>query len=377
MKKSSGGSCTESTLNHSWRDYFDEKRRISCHSRRAVFNVYSYGTKGPVIFCIHGGGYSGLTWAPLVQELQQKIGSDFRVLAPDLRCHGDTETSDDNNLSIETLVDDITAIWCSIFEGFNDSGKETRLVLVGHSAGGAIAVRTALKESISHYLAGLIVIDVVEGTAMQSLDKMLFVLAQRPTAFETVEKAVEWAIESGMCKRRTSAEISVPSMLKQVSCSLGEDGRGTGDEESSSPILPSVSRHGISSRPPKYPIASGLVTIGEEDDGQGSRKGSLGRDTRTNSSIQWTWRTPLADSSKYWHGWFEGLSSAFLQVSCPKILVLAGTDRLDTPLMIAQMQGKFQLLVVGKAGHAVHEDEPGQVAQVLCNFFNRFKILDM
>lgn len=41
------------------------------------------------------------------------------------------------------------------------------------------------------------------------------------------------------------------------------------------------------------------------------------------------------------------------QVPCPKMLLLAGTDRLDKVLTIGQMQGKFQLAVLPMAGHAI------------------------
>lgn len=38
-----------------------------------------------------------------------------------------------------------------------------------------------------------------------------------------------------------------------------------------------------------------------------------------------------------------------------RLLILAGTDRLDKTLMIGQMQGKFQLEVVTDVGHMLHE----------------------
>lgn len=40
-------------------------------------------------------------------------------------------------------------------------------------------------------------------------------------------------------------------------------------------------------------------------------------------------------------GWFKGLSKLFLESRVLKLLVLAGTDRLDTDLTIGQMQGMF------------------------------------
>lgn len=55
-------------------------------------------------------------------------------------------------------------------------------------------------------------------------------------------------------------------------------------------------------------------------------------------------------------GWFTGLSNLFLSVKVPKLLLLAGTDRLDKDLTIAQMQGKFQLVVLPAVGHVIQED---------------------
>ena len=54
--------------------------------------------------------------------------------------------------------------------------------------------------------------------------------------------------------------------------------------------------------------------------------------------------------------------------------MLAGTDRLDTPLNIAQMQGKFQLVLVPEAGHVIHEDEPGRTAAAVLGFLKQFRI---
>ena len=54
-------------------------------------------------------------------------------------------------------------------------------------------------------------------------------------------------------------------------------------------------------------------------------------------------------------GWFTGLSSKFLSARTARVLILAGTERLDKELMIGQMQGKFQLVVLANVGHMVHE----------------------
>jgi protein phosphatase methylesterase 1 len=68
------------------------------------------------------------------------------------------------------------------------------------------------------------------------------------------------------------------------------------------------------------------------------------------------WRTNLFKSEVFWEGWFKGLSKEFLSVPVNKMLLLAGTDRLDTELTIAQMMGKFALKMLPFVGHVIQED---------------------
>jgi protein phosphatase methylesterase 1 len=53
------------------------------------------------------------------------------------------------------------------------------------------------------------------------------------------------------------------------------------------------------------------------------------------------WRIDLGQTEKYWSGWFKGLSNTFLNCPVPKMLLLAGIDRLDKDLTVGQMQGEF------------------------------------
>ncbi|MCP9263581.1 PME-1 [Dirofilaria immitis] len=88
----------------------------------------------------------------------------------------------------------------------------------------------------------------------------------------------------------------------------------------------------------------------------------------------YTWRIDLSKTEPHWIGWFKGLSKLFLSCRAPKLLVLAGVDRLDTDLIVGQMQGKFQETILPKAGHAVQEDSPEDLADTLASFAirNRF-----
>lgn len=71
---------------------------------------------------------------------------------------------------------------------------------------------------------------------------------------------------------------------------------------------------------------------------------------------RYVWRTDLASSAPYWKGWYLGLSQLFLSVKAPKILMLAGSDRLDKTLTIGQMQGKFQMSLLPKVRPALMTD---------------------
>lgn len=64
-------------------------------------------------------------------------------------------------------------------------------VLMGHSMGGAIAVHATNNNCIPSVVA-LIVIDVVEGTAVDALASMQSFLRSRPTSFKSVKDAITW-----------------------------------------------------------------------------------------------------------------------------------------------------------------------------------------
>ena len=82
----------------------------------------------------------------------------------------------------------------------------------------------------------------------------------------------------------------------------------------------------------------------------------------------------MSKTEHFWPGWFQNLSKLFLSLSCPRVLVLAGMDRLDKDLTVGQMQGKFQLQVLENVGHAVHEDAPDRLADVIASFLVRNKL---
>jgi len=280
----------------SWQHYFDTADDIAIPNKNCVFRVYQSGkdVSGNIFVFLHGGGHSAMSWALTTALLRDQC----RVLAFDSRGHGSTVTENDDDLSADTQSNDVVDLLLTMHP---DAG----IILVGHSMGGAIAARAAASGKIKK-LIGLVVIDVVEGTALLALSHMHSVLENRPTHFESLESAIQWSVNSGTLRNIESARISIPSQLVE-------------------------------------------------------------------SSGKFIWKTNLFKSETYWNGWFTNLSTIFLSAKVPKLLILAGTDRLDKDLTIGQMQGKFQLVLLPACGHVIQEDDPKKTADALIQFKTRFK----
>jgi len=80
------------------------------------------------------------------------------------------------------------------------------------------------------------------------------------------------------------------------------------------------------------------------------------------------------ESKPFWNEWFIGLTKAFLSCNIPKTLMLAGIERMDKDLTIAQMQGKYKLSILRGVGHIIHEDKPDEVMKVIKDFITTFRI---
>ncbi|KAJ2138423.1 Protein phosphatase methylesterase 1 [Coemansia sp. RSA 788] len=179
------------------------------------------------------------------------------------------------------MVDDLVGLFDALFPN-----NRREVVVVGHSMGGAIAAHAVSSKRIQN-VRGLVLIDIVEGSAMDSLPSIPMFINARPQTLESVESAIRWHIESNSIQNHESARLS------------------------------------------------------------------------------------------YWKEWYSGLSKTFVSAPTAKLLVLAGTDRLDKELLIAQMQGKFQLEVLPLAGHTVQEDLPDRVGDIVVLFWKRNRPLNI
>ncbi|EPS40960.1 hypothetical protein H072_5160 [Dactylellina haptotyla CBS 200.50] len=307
-----------------WTHHFSENLHLTPSTNpTSHFNAYytPNSASGPLFVTHHGAGSSGLSFAVLASEIR-KILPEAGILSFDARGHGGTSTANDQDFTLSTLSDDF-------YEAVQAAKEQLRwdtlphIVIVGHSLGGAVVTDVAKRGLLGDKLLAYAVLDVVEGSAMDALQSMQSYLMTRPVGFSTLNQGIEWHVRSRTIRNGRSARVSVPALLYDYNSG---GGGGVGSD--------TAAAAGANGRP-------------------------------------WQWRTDLGRTQPFWEGWFIGLSKKFLEAKGGKLLILAGTDRLDKELTIGQMQGKYQLLVLPEVGHFVHEDAPEKTAVALVEFYKR------
>lgn len=304
--------------------------------------------KGPLFVTHHGAGSSGLSFAVLSAEIRKRL-PNAGILSLDARGHGSTtiittsfpgeettqQTQPPLDLSLSTLATDLFTV-IQLTKSAMRWPELPPIILVGHSMGGAVVTELAKSCRLGPSLLGYAVLDVVEGSAMDALQSMQTYLSTRPQGFATLKDGIEWHVRSRTIRNSTSARTSVPGLLAPV-------------EE--------LQREQL--RQPSTGVVAGAGT----EEGTGMAAVAVAK--------PWRWKTDLAATQPFWEDWFVGLSKKFLEARGGKMLLLAGTDRLDTELTIGQMQGKYALQVFPEAGHFIHEDLPEKTAIALVDFHRR------
>nr|SVE80774.1 EOG090X07NZ [Daphnia magna] len=343
-----------------WSRYFTSSEKVIVNEDGDSFQVYRRGSSGPLLVLLHGGGFSALSWALFAECIEGLISC--QVLAIDMRGHGDSKTHNDENLSAETQAEDVVSVVKHVF-----GSDPPPIVLIGHSMGGAIAVHATATEQLPT-IAGLIVIDVVEGTAMEALASMQSFLRSRPKHFHSLEQAIEWSVRSGQIRNADSARVSMPGQL--TSDVTGQ----CATSEVSTTATPTVSSPGGFTPQAVTSMKHGEC-INEEDEQEKTETPPAFPTEPTFSppSVKdktgYRWRIDLTKTEHQWPGWFHGLSATFLAIPVAKLLLLAGIDRLDKELTIGQMQGEFRRqTAISKVSHTVAKFVPGTITCIIESF---------
>lgn len=195
-------------------------------------------------------------------------------------------------------------------------------------------------------------------------------LRSRPTHFKSVSQAIEWSVRSGQIRNLDSARVSMPGQILNL-----VTGRAATNDP---PIVANDDSTTTTAAAPSAPLPNPNSIAEEESDDEKMRPPASPQPVQeaAPTTKNFKWRIDLQNTEKYWPGWFEGLSELFLNLPVPKLLLLASIDGLDRTLTVGQMQGKFQMQVLARCGHAVHEDRPHEVAEVIGSFMVRNKLAE-
>jgi len=269
-----------------WSNYFAQEfyleRRSSSTASHAKFHVYltpPTTSKAPLLVLHHGGGSSALSFALFAKEIR-KLMPDVGVLAVEARDHG-------------------SVVWSS--EGHVDSDMSVNLL--GQDLVDMINLtRSKMGRQelpplvlIGHSLGGAVVTHVAnEGLLGNKLLGYAVLDVVEGSAMEAL-KYMQTYIASRP-KTFANPEAAIEWHIRS---------RTLRNPHSARASVPSL--------------------LLQAPDGR------------------WGWRTDLSSTEAYWENWFNGMSGKFLGGRGAKLLILAGTDRLDKELMIGQMQGEFKV----------------------------------
>ena len=139
------------------------------------------GTSGPEVLILHGLLGSSRNW----QRIMRKLSSDFRVMVPDLRNHGD---SPHGPHSIAAMRDDIVELI--------KTSCEEPPHLIGHSMGGQTAMAVATSGEAA--IASLTVVDAApvrfKGNLLKMLDALMELKLESISSRAEADKAVSQGI---------------------------------------------------------------------------------------------------------------------------------------------------------------------------------------
>ncbi|EXJ79581.1 hypothetical protein A1O3_07860 [Capronia epimyces CBS 606.96] len=298
-----------------WEDFFSQELFLTQKkpSETTVHHAYLNPptSSGPLVVTHHGAGSSGLSFASFTAEFLKLI-PDAGVLSLDARGHGQTTTTDSTGVALS--VQDLSLTTLAADVAFVVNAVKTEMKW------------TALPDIvlIGHSLGGAVVTEVAH-------ERLLGNALLAYGVLDVVEGSAMDALRS-MDTYLSTRPKSFPSLASGIDWHLKSR----------------TIRNTISARVSVPPLLQ-----------------------ESKAHDQWLWRTDLASTKPFWEGWFIGLSKKFLESRGGKLLLLAGTDRLDKELMIGQMQGKYQLQVFPEAGHFIQEDQPAKTAQVVADFYKR------
>jgi pimeloyl-ACP methyl ester carboxylesterase len=177
-----------------WSDGQDELGvTVDGHELTAAYREFEEGSGPPVIF-LHGIP----TWSYLWRDIAPEIGSDHRVIVPDLVGYGNSSMADQFDRSVRAQE--------QVLDQMIDELTDGEVVLVAHDIGGGAAIRYAAHNS--DRVAGLVMSNAVcyDSWPVEFISDLgLPETADAPV--EQIEKQVGGAFEAGVYEDEADPEF--------------------------------------------------------------------------------------------------------------------------------------------------------------------------
>jgi pimeloyl-ACP methyl ester carboxylesterase len=187
-------------------------------SQQLALHFADWGGDLPVLILLHGGNDHGRSWDRIACALSDR----FRVIAPDLRGHGDSGWSDDGHYSITAHVQDLLALYDAL-------GIESAPILA-HSMGGLIALRFAGLYPAA--VSRLILLDSATRSITEAAWLATPVEHRITTYFEKLRKAAAATPRPYPSVADAAARLKVknPTLSDELACHLADHATRIGED---------------------------------------------------------------------------------------------------------------------------------------------------
>jgi pimeloyl-ACP methyl ester carboxylesterase len=299
----------------------------------------------PPVIILHGLLGSKRNFATLGTSLAQQLRKPRRILALDLRNHGDNHDDWRTEMSYEQMVDDVIQ--------FLDSNNLPQAVLVGHSMGGKVAQAMALLHP--HRVSGLVVIDIAPVTYCPQKDGGWRAVCQILGALkdlvdlESLGLTTKRQLDTALRKAGVEDPALRAFVLTNVETVRGGKNGGGGGASSGAADDSLQWKIHLQSILRETETLAGFVNVNVNNNGDGS--GSGDHDPSSSSS---------PPSSLQYHGdtfIISGGASRFIRV-----------PHMET---ISSFFPNHMLTTVRGAGHWVHAEAPDDTLALLKRYLDR------
>jgi pimeloyl-ACP methyl ester carboxylesterase len=168
-----------------------------------------YGSSGPLVLLLHGGGQTRHAWKGAGQDL---ANAGYHAFSLDARGHGDSGWPADADYSYDALVRDLVEVTRQL-----GAGAE-RPILVGASMGGGTSLSAVGHGHID--AAALVLVDTAPRIEAGGVRKIRDFMGQAPDGFETLEEVAD-AIANYQPQRKRPRNLD--GLAKNIR--LSDDGR--------------------------------------------------------------------------------------------------------------------------------------------------------